>query len=159
MVLSVTGDRSAHTSGRGPRTAAVLAAVGLGGIALFQAALALGVPWGHAAWGGADADLSAPQRVGSAISVVVWSLAAVVVLECAGLLGRPEPRALARWATWLVAVVCGLSALANFASQSAYENVLLGPLALLLAVLCGFVAWSARPARSAVRETNQPSLE
>ena len=125
-------------------TAAILAAFGLAGLALFQAALALGAPLGHAAWGGADAQLPTPQRVGTGIAVIVWSLAALVVLECAGLLGRSEPRSFARWGAWSIAAVCGVSALANFASGSVYENVLLGPLALVLAVLCGIVAWSAR---------------
>jgi hypothetical protein len=154
MLVTMKAERSSQvdSSGRGARTAAILAAFGLAGIGLFQAALALGAPWGHAAWGGADAQLATPQRVGSGIAVVVWSLAALVVLECAGLRRGSKPHALARRGTWLIATVCGVSALANFASQSTYENVVFGPLALVLAVLCGVVAWSAgRRSGSSVR--------
>lgn len=125
------------------RTAAVLAAAGFLGLALFQLALAAGADWGHAAWGGASAELSSGQRIGSAVAVLVWTAAALVVLGRAGLLGTG--RAFARryrWGTWAVAAAAALGSLANFASQSRYENVVLGPLALALAVLCVVVARS-----------------
>jgi hypothetical protein len=125
------------------RTAAVLAAVGFLGLALFQAALAAGADWGHAAWGGAHAELSSAQRVGSAAAVLIWTAAALVVLGRAGLLW--DRRGLApvyRWGTWVVAAGSALGSLANFASQSRYENVILGPLALALAILCVVVARS-----------------
>ena len=49
-------------SDRVARPAAVLAAIGFAGLAIFQTALAAGAPWGHAAWGGEEAQLSAAQR-------------------------------------------------------------------------------------------------
>ena len=55
-------------SDRVARTAAVLAAIGFAGLAVFQAALAVGAPWGHAAWGGEEAHLSATQRGASAVA-------------------------------------------------------------------------------------------
>jgi hypothetical protein len=75
--------------------------------------------------------------------VLVWTAAAVVVLGRGGLLGKG--RALARpyrWGTWVVAAGAALGSLANFASQSRYENVIFGPLALALALLCVAVARS-----------------
>ena len=72
-------------SARTGRAAAVAAAIGFAGIAVFELALAAGAPWGHAAWGGAHADLSAAQRAGSAVAVVVWAGAALIVLGRAGL--------------------------------------------------------------------------
>jgi hypothetical protein len=65
------------------RTAAVLAAVGFLALALFQAALAAGADWGHAAWGGANAELSSAQRIGSAVAVLIWG---------GGCTRRPRPR-------------------------------------------------------------------
>jgi hypothetical protein len=59
---TVTRSRSAN------RSAALLAAIGFAGIALFQVALAAGVPWGHAAWGGSHAHRSSPERIGSAVA-------------------------------------------------------------------------------------------
>ena len=71
-------------SERARRVAAVLAAAGFVGIALFQLALAAGADWGHAAWGGADAQLSGAQRIGSALAVLIWPAAALLVLGRAG---------------------------------------------------------------------------
>jgi hypothetical protein len=143
--------RSRHTgarfrpSERATRTAAVLAAVGFLGLALFQLALAAGAEWGHAAWGGASAELSSGQRIGSAVAVLVWTAAALVVLARAGLIWSGRGFAgLYRWGTWVVAAGSALGSLANFASQSRYENVILGPLALALAILCVVVARSER---------------
>jgi hypothetical protein len=70
---------------RAGRAAAVAAAIGYAGIAVFEMALAAGVPWGSAAWGGAHAHLSAAQRTGSAVAVVVWAAAALIMLGRAGL--------------------------------------------------------------------------
>ena len=122
------------------RTAGVLAAVGFLGLALFQVALAAGADWGHAAWGGANAELPSAQRIGSAVAVLIWTAAALVVLGRAGLLG--SGRGLYRWGTWVVAAGSALGSLANFASQSRYESFILGPLALALAILCVVVARS-----------------
>jgi hypothetical protein len=48
-------------SARDCRLAALLAALGFAGIAAFEVALAAGVPWGHAAWGGAHSELSTAE--------------------------------------------------------------------------------------------------
>jgi len=122
-----------------------LAALGFVGIAAFQVALVAGVSWGHAAWGGAHAELSTAQRIGSGVAAVVWTAAALIVLGRAGLWGTVRRRlgTLFRWGTWFLAAVSVLGALLNFASESRWENVIFGPLALLLAILCTVVARSA----------------
>ncbi|HXV33881.1 MAG TPA: hypothetical protein VD769_07710 [Gaiellaceae bacterium] len=132
-----------RSSEHAARTAAVLAAAGFLGLALFQVALTAGADWGHAAWGGANAELSGAQRIGSGVAVLVWTAAALAVLGRAGLVrsGR-GPARLHRWGTWVVAAGSALGALANFASESRYENLILGPLALALALLCVVVARS-----------------
>jgi hypothetical protein len=130
-------------SARAARRAAVAAAVGFLGLALFQGALAVGVEWGHAAWGGANAELSSTQRLGSAVAVLVWTAAALVVLGRAGLLRSSGLLArIHRWGTWVAAVACTLGTLPNLASQSRYENLILGPLGVVLAILCFVVARS-----------------
>lgn len=64
---------------------AVAAAVGFLGIASFQIALALGAPIGQAAWGGNHhGQLPPGLRVGSAIVVGIYILAALVVMGRAG---------------------------------------------------------------------------
>jgi hypothetical protein len=115
--------------------AAALAATGFVALGAFQVALALGAPFGHAAWGGDSADLTSAQRLGSAVSVVLYASAAAVVLSRVGLTKRPRSWRLLRWSPWVLAVLFAVSALANFVSQSYWENYLLGPTAVVLAGL------------------------
>ncbi len=53
------------SSDRTARLAAAAAAVGFAGVAMFQIALAAGVPWGVAAWGGQPAQLPTTLRLAS----------------------------------------------------------------------------------------------
>jgi hypothetical protein len=128
-------------SNRAARPAAILAALGFASLAAFQAALAAGVSWGHAAWGGENADLSATQQGASAVAAVIYVAAAVIVLCRAGVIwpGRSDA-AIVRWGTWFFAAAMAVGALPNLASQSRWETFVLGPLALVLAVLCFAVA-------------------
>jgi hypothetical protein len=79
------------------------AAFGFVGIAGFELALAAGAPWGHAAWGGAHADLSSAQRVGSLGAFFIWVGAELVILRRAQVWGEGPPGAFVRWATWALA--------------------------------------------------------
>jgi hypothetical protein len=128
--------------------AAILAAIGFAAIAVFQAALAAGAALGHAAWGGAEAELTTGQRIGSGIAVALWAVAAVVVLGRAGIWGRATPTRIFHWGTWFYAALTAISALPQFASESRWENLIWGPLALTLAVLCTIVALSLETADS-----------
>ena len=124
------------------RTAAVAAAVGFIAIAAFQLALALGAPFGRAAWGGAHEYLPTGLRIASAFSVGFWVLAALIVLGRAGYQVAPLPPIFTRWGTWILVGVLPLGALMNFASPSNWERFLWGPVALILALLCLVVARS-----------------
>jgi hypothetical protein len=128
-------------SDRVARLAAMLAALGFASLAAFQAALAAGAPWGHAAWGGENAHLSSTQQRASAVAAGIYFAAAVIVLCRAGVIrpGRSDA-AIFRWGTWFFAAAMAVGALPNFASQSRWENFILGPLALILAALCVMVA-------------------
>ena len=109
---------------------------GFAGMIVFEAALAAGARLGDAAWGGAHAQLTTGQRFGSAVSVLFYAAAIVIVRRRAA--GRAERRY--RWATWGLAVIFALAALMNLASESPWENYLMAPVALVLAVLCVIVA-------------------
>jgi hypothetical protein len=127
---------------RGARSAAVAAAAGFAAITVFELALAAGVPLGHAAWGGAHTHLSTGERIGSAVAVFIWSGAALIVLGRAGLRATRVGANVLRPVTWGLAAVSMIAALMNFASHSRWENLIFGPTALLLAVLCTIVARS-----------------
>ncbi len=123
-----------------PRTAARVAAIGLAGTALFPLALASGLPWGAAAWGGLYEQLPPQLRVSSAISAVVLVAAAALLLRRAGFWGTASTPV--RVLSWLLVPLLALSALGNFVSANRWENLLMGPLALVLSVLCAGVARS-----------------
>lgn len=126
---------------------AALAAGGLFLLAVFQVFLALGAPWGRAAWGGTHGDvLPARLRVGSAISAGVLAVGALVVLGRSGYLETESiPFGVFRWGMWALVATISFSALANFASSSRWERLLMGPVALLLALLCLVVTVAGSP--------------
>ncbi len=129
---------------RGAQPAATAAAVGLALIAAFQIGLALGAPWGRAAWGGTDTILPPELRRASAVAAVVWGASALLVLRRAGVWGPPRPSAFLRSVTWLLAGLLALGAILNFASSSPWERFGWAPFALVLAVLTVVVARSDR---------------
>jgi hypothetical protein len=122
------------------RTAAIVAALGFFVIAAFQAALAMGAPLGHAAWGGKQPRLPVRLRVGSTVAVVIWILAALIVLGRAGFEISPFPDAIERWGAWILVGLLPVGALMNVASSSRWERYLWGPLALILGLLTLVVA-------------------
>lgn len=147
-----------HERLRGGRFAGVLAAAGFGALGAFQLALALGAPPGHAAWGGGAADLTSAQRLGSAVSVALYASAAAIVLARTGVTRRPRGQRLLHWAPCALAVLFAVSALATFASQSHWENYLLGPIAVVLAGLCVIVSRTRWPIHDAASTDGERGL-
>jgi 4-amino-4-deoxy-L-arabinose transferase-like glycosyltransferase len=88
--------------------------------------------------------LATDARVGSGIAVFVFAAAVLVVLGCAGIGPLRDHPTAARRGTWFLAAALALSAAANFASHSHYENAIMGPLSALLAVLCVVIARGSR---------------
>jgi hypothetical protein len=123
------------------KRASIAASVGFAGLAGFQLLLALGAPLGEAAWGGThEGRLPTDLRFGSGISIVVYALAAGLVLRRAGFRVRGLAFSVARVGTWVLVALLTLGALANFLSESPWERFLLGPVAAVLAGLCLVVA-------------------
>jgi hypothetical protein len=132
--------RIVAVSGGLVRAAAVAATVGFVLVAFFQVALALGVPWGRAAWGGAHDRLPKGLRIASGFAAVFWIVAALVVLTRAGYEASPVPLGVARWATWLLFGLLVLGTLLNLASRSRLERLIQSPTAGALALLTLLVA-------------------
>ena len=121
--------------------AAIVAVLLLGVIVVFQAALALGAPWGSAAWGGRNPGvLPLNLRIASGVAaLVIYPIIVLLVLAAAGLIGAewvPVDRTIVMW---VLAGFLALGALANFASRSPIER-LWGPVALAIAVSCAIIA-------------------
>ena len=106
-----------------PQAAAVLATVGFLILAAFQLALAVGVPWGRAAWGGRNAGrLPQNLRVASAVSMIVWLSAILIELDRAGIPVIDLPDVVSRWGTGALVVLLPIGAIMNFASSSPLER-------------------------------------
>jgi hypothetical protein len=123
-------------------TAATVAAAGFLLIAGFQLLLALGAPLGRAAWGGREARLPMRLRRASAVAVVIWIVAAVVILGRAGMAVVPLPSVVLEVGAWVLVVLSFVGALVNFASSSPWERFGWGPLALLLGLFSLVIASS-----------------
>lgn len=105
------------------------------GLAAFQLALALGAPWGAAAWGGANAGvLPTRLRVGSAVAAVVWL--GIAGAAAGRLLGETGRRRTLLGAAIYVSVGIAL----NAASPSAIERATWVPATAVGAGLA-WMAW------------------
>lgn len=135
------------------RRAARAATIGFAALMVFQVALVAGAPLGDAAWGGARAHLTTGERVGSAIAVFIYLAAILVVRGRAA--GREARRY--RWGIWALAVLLGVTGVMNLASGSRWENLVLAPVAVVLAALCVVVARGAKGAGSRAAD-GRPTL-
>ena len=122
-------------------SAAILGVVLLALVGAFQIALALGAPWGAAAWGGAHPGVLPPRlRVSSLIAgVVIYPVLLLFVLASAGLAYLPWMPATGRVGMWVLSGVFAVDAVANFASRSKVER-LWGPVSLAIALCSAIVA-------------------
>jgi hypothetical protein len=127
--------------------AAVIAAIGFACMAGFEIALALGAPFGRAAWGGQSTDLQAGLRIASVGSAALLVFAALIILGRVGSRFSPLPSTFCRRGTWVLVGLMTLGTLMNLASPSSWERFLQAPVAMVLAVLCFIVARGGTPAR------------
>jgi hypothetical protein len=121
--------------------AAVLAVLLLVAIAAFQLALALGAPWGAAAWGGQNPGvLPRRLRIASGVAaVVVYPLIIVLVLASAGIIDAGWLPVDGTLIMWVLAGLLGVGAVMNFVSRSAPERRW-GAVALTIALCCVAIA-------------------
>jgi hypothetical protein len=122
-------------------TAGVGACLLLAGLAVLQLLLAAGRPLVRFAWGGQHDVLPRGLRIGSAISVVVYAVVAVVVLQAAGVLTL-LPDAVADVGIWVLTGYFAIGVLMNGISRSRPERLVMTPTALLLALCCLVLALS-----------------
>ena len=107
------------------RAATALAAALLVGLVLFQLALAVGVPWGRASYGGASAHLPTHLRVASVVAATVWTLALLVILRRAGHpVWSPLPLEWLPAAVWALVGLMVIACVANAATPSAIERAI-----------------------------------
>jgi hypothetical protein len=125
--------------------AAIVASALFVAMSAFQVALAAGAPLGdHVLGGRQSGTLPSRLRLFSGIAAVLLLGFAVVVLARAGVIGSPAGAAgFLAVACWIVAGFLVLNTLSNLASKSRLERTVLAVTTAVLAVLCGYVAWTA----------------
>ena len=121
--------------------AGVVAVVLLVVIAVFQAALALGAPWGEASWGGQNPGvLPRNLRIASGIAaVVVYPLIILLVLAGAGFIDDGWVPVDITIVMWILAALLTVGAVMNAISRSPRER-LWAPVALIVAICCALIA-------------------
>jgi hypothetical protein len=104
--------------------------------AAFQAALALGAPFGDIAWGGSSAVLAAPLRWASA-AAAAYLLAAAALMEVrAGDWGGRLPRGIAFAFNIFLAAQLALNTAANLAAKTGAERYGMGAASAAGCALC-----------------------
>ena len=152
-------DKNAVIYGTGGRIGSKAAIVGVGGwaavayavisagVAIFQIALALGVPLGSYAMGGAfPGTYPPPMRIVAVVMAGLLMLLSAVVLARAGVILPGWSRA-SRWLIWVIVAWGVVGLVLNLITPSAGERLIWAPIALLLLALSLVVA-TARPVSS-----------
>ena len=122
--------------------AAAMFCVLMAGLVVFQAALIAGAPLGHFAWGGQDRVLPIQKRLGSAVSIGLYLIFGVLILQRAGLADViPWPGVVAV-TTWVLAGYFLLGIVLNGISRSRPERWTMAPLCAVLTGLTVLVALS-----------------
>lgn len=112
--------------------AAIIYSILTVGIIAFQIALALGVPWGSYAMGGAFPGKFPPaMRLAAVVQAVILGLMAAVVLSHAGL-SLPHWSQASTWLIWGVVTFAVVSIVLNAISPSAGERRIWVPVATVL---------------------------
>ena len=112
----------------------------------FQLALAAGVPWGAAAYGGravrSDGRLPSRYRVTSLVTAGVLLGIGWLLLLRAGVVGRAADSPALTVACWVLAALFAVNTLGNLAGRHPAERWGMGALTACLAVLCALLALS-----------------
>ena len=123
------------------RVAAIIYTVLSFGIVAFQVALAAGAPWGEFAMGGAfPGQFPLALRIAALIQAALLLGMALVVLARAGVALPGWSRA-SRWLIWFVVAFSALSLVLNLITPSAGERAIWAPIAFLLLLGSGIVAF------------------
>jgi hypothetical protein len=124
------------------RLAATIATLAFAATMLLQLLIALGVLPITLAWGGTQTVLTPMLRVAGLAAVAVLLFFAYVIRRRAGLTGPSPIPFWIQLLAWLITAFLALNTLGNFASRSASERIVAGPLSLVLTLACLVVALS-----------------
>ena len=120
--------------------AAVVTTIGFFGLMCFQILLALGFPFGQAAWGGKYKILPHGFRIASLFAAMIFVFASIIVLEKTEIFSVINSPTVVTYGVWIFAAFLGLNTISNFISRSKLEKLIMTPVSLTLGLLCLTVA-------------------
>lgn len=116
--------------------AAILAILILFGLSVFQIFLILGYPLGEYAWGGQRKVLNKSLKISSAISIGIYLLMVMILLDSADLIDIYSINFLQKYGIKILAGYFALGTFVNLISRSKKERNIMTPVALTLFVCC-----------------------
>ena len=119
---------------------AIIFCVLMWALVVFQAALIAGAPIGQFAWGGQDRILPIGKRIGSATSIALYVVFALVVLQDGRVIATIPWPEFTDIAIWVLAAYFMIGIIMNGMSRSLPERWTMAPLCVVLAVLTVLVA-------------------
>ncbi len=114
--------------------AAITALVALSFLTVFQILLICGAPLGQFAWGGRNKKLPLKLRIGSAISILIYSALALFAVSKVPVWPAITNSSVLTVGLWVIVAYLVLGVVLNAFSRSKSERYLMTPVALLLAV-------------------------
>jgi hypothetical protein len=111
----------------------------LAALAIFQLALIFGAPLGRFAWGGQHRVLPARLRIGSAVSILIYALIAIMAWDRVGAIDV-FPELFSEVAMWVIFAYFVLGIVMNAISRSKPERYVMVPVSIVLEVLSFFIA-------------------
>jgi hypothetical protein len=117
-----------------PFIAAVAATVILAALAVFQGTLVAGAPLGRFAWGGAHTRLPSALRIGSAVSIILYAVFVLVLLDRASVISV-LPDVVSAVGAWVLFGYFVIGIGMNGISRSRAERLTMTPCCVVLAAL------------------------
>lgn len=109
-------------------------------LALFQVLLISGMPFGNYAWGGQNEILPIGLRIGSVTSLIIYAFFAAVVLQKANIYSSFRNTKIANVGIWVIFCYSCIGILANAASRSKHERMVMTPIVIIMTITSLIIA-------------------
>jgi len=110
-------------------------------LGIFQLLLILGKPLGRFAWGGSYEVLPTKFRIGSAISIALYTVFVIIILSKAGIISVISENVASK-GIWVITVYFFVGIFLNGISRSKSERAVMTPVVIALAISCLLIALS-----------------